>query len=39
MVKKYNLYLFPDEVYREFIYTGSPNISVMHLFGILGVML
>ena len=24
LVKKYNLYLFSDEVYREFIYTGSP---------------
>ncbi len=32
--KKYNLYLFSDEVYREFIYTGSPNISAMHLEGI-----
>ena len=34
MVKKYNLYLFSDEVYREFIYTGSPYISAMHLEGI-----
>jgi aspartate aminotransferase len=25
------LYLFSDEVYREFIYTGSPYISAMHL--------
>ena len=24
LVKKYNLYLFSDEVYREFIYTGRP---------------
>jgi aspartate aminotransferase len=24
MVKKYDLYLFSDEVYREFIYTSSP---------------
>jgi aspartate aminotransferase len=31
IVKKYNLYLFSDEVYREFIYTGSPYISAMHL--------
>ncbi|MBQ8422455.1 MAG: pyridoxal phosphate-dependent aminotransferase [Bacteroidales bacterium] len=31
LVKKYNLYLFSDEVYREFIYTGSPYISAMHL--------
>ena len=30
LVKKYNLYLFSDEVYREFIYTGSPYISAMH---------
>ena len=34
LVKKYNLYLFSDEVYREFIYTGSPYISAMHLKGI-----
>lgn len=34
MVKKYNLYLFSDEVYREFIYTWSPYISAMHLEGI-----
>jgi len=34
LVKKYNLYLFSDEVYREFIYTGSPYISAMHLAGI-----
>ena len=34
IVKKYNLYLFSDEVYREFIYTGSPYISAMHLEGI-----
>ena len=34
MVKKYNLYLFSDEVYREFIYTGMPYISAMHLEGI-----
>lgn len=34
LVKKYNLYLFSDEVYREFIYTGSPYISAMHLNGI-----
>jgi aspartate aminotransferase len=31
IVKKYTLYLFSDEVYREFIYTGSPYISAMHL--------
>ena len=34
LVKKYNLYLFSDEVYREFIYTGSPYISAMHLEGV-----
>lgn len=34
IVKKYNLYLFSDEVYREYIYTGSPYISAMHLEGI-----
>jgi len=34
LVKKYDLYLFSDEVYREFIYTGSPYISACHLVGI-----
>ena len=34
LVKKYNLYLFSDEVYREFIYTGKPYISAFHLEGI-----
>lgn len=34
IVKRNNLYLFSDEVYREFIYTGSPYISAMHLEGI-----
>ena len=34
LVKKYDLYLFSDEVYREFIYTGSPYISAFHLQGI-----
>lgn len=34
MVKKYDLFLFSDEVYREFIYTGSPYISACHLEGI-----
>ncbi len=34
LVKKYDLYLFSDEVYREYIYTGSPYISVCHLDGI-----
>ncbi len=31
MVKEHDLYLFSDEVYREFIYTGSPYISACHL--------
>ena len=34
MVKKYDLFLFSDEVYREYIYTGSPYISAFHLEGI-----
>ena len=32
--EKYDLYLFSDEVYREYIYTGSPYISACHLDGI-----
>ena len=34
LVKRYDLYLFSDEVYRDFIYTGSPYISACHLEGI-----
>ena len=34
LVKTYDLYLFSDEVYREYIYTGSPYISACHLEGI-----
>lgn len=34
LVKKYDLYLFSDEVYREFCYTGAPYISAFHLPGI-----
>ncbi len=34
MVLKHNLYLFSDEVYREFIYTGKPYISALHLEGL-----
>ena len=34
IVRKYNLYLFSDEVYREFIYTKRPYISAFHLDGI-----
>lgn len=34
MVKKHDLFLFSDEVYREFCYTGAPYISAFHLDGI-----
>jgi aspartate aminotransferase len=34
LVKKHDLFLFSDEVYREFIYTDSPYISACHLEGI-----
>lgn len=34
LVKKYDLFLFSDEVYREFCYTDSPYISAFHLKGI-----
>ncbi|MBQ9340305.1 MAG: pyridoxal phosphate-dependent aminotransferase [Paludibacteraceae bacterium] len=34
IVQKHNLYLFSDEVYREFIYTKRPYISACHLEGI-----
>jgi aspartate aminotransferase len=34
LVKKYDLFLFSDEVYREFCYTGGPYISAFHLDGI-----
>ncbi len=34
IVKKYDLFLFSDEVYREFCYTGAPYISACHLEGI-----
>lgn len=34
LVKRYNLFLFSDEVYREFCYTGAPYISAFHLSGI-----
>jgi len=32
LVKKYSLYLFSDEAYREFTYSGKP-VSAMHLQG------
>lgn len=34
LVKKYDLFLFSDEVYREFCYTGTDYISAFHLEGI-----
>lgn len=34
LVIKHNLYLFSDEVYREFIYSDAPYISACHLEGI-----
>jgi aspartate aminotransferase len=34
LVEKYDLFLFSDEVYREFCYTGAPYISAFHLKGI-----
>lgn len=34
IILKYDLYLFADEVYREFCYTGEPFFSVMELKGI-----
>jgi aspartate aminotransferase len=34
LVQKHDLFLFADEVYREFCYDGAEYISVMHLTGI-----
>lgn len=34
LVKKYDLFLLSDEVYREFCYDGKEYVSVMHLKGI-----
>lgn len=34
LVKKYDLFLLSDEVYREFCYDGKAYVSVMHLSGI-----
>lgn len=34
LVKKYDLFLLSDEVYREFCYDGNEYVSVMHLDGI-----
>ncbi len=34
LVKKHDLYLLADEVYREFCYDGEKHFSVMHLKGL-----
>lgn len=34
MVKKHNLYLYSDEVYRRYCYDGLPHFSVMNIEGI-----
>lgn len=34
IVKKHDIYLFSDEVYREFCYDGAPHFSAMNLDGI-----
>ncbi|MDR2854196.1 MAG: pyridoxal phosphate-dependent aminotransferase [Prevotellaceae bacterium] len=34
LVRKYDLFLISDEVYREFCYTETPHISAFHLDGI-----
>lgn len=34
IIKKYDLYLFSDEVYREFCYDGNEHFSAMNLKGI-----
>lgn len=34
LVKKYDLFLIADEVYREFTYDGGVHYSVMNVFGI-----
>lgn len=34
IVKRHKLFLYSDEVYREFCYTGAPYISAFHLKGI-----
>lgn len=34
LVMKHNLYLFSDEVYREFIYNDTPYVSACHLEGL-----
>lgn len=34
LIKKYDLYLFADEVYREFCYDGNTHFSTMNLKGL-----
>ena len=34
LAKKHNLYIYSDEVYREFCYTDEPHFSCMHLQGL-----
>lgn len=34
IIRKYDLYLYADEVYREFCYDGHSHFSVMHLEGL-----
>jgi aspartate aminotransferase len=34
LIKKYDLYLFSDEVYREFCYDGNTHFSAMNLKGL-----
>ncbi|MDO4704284.1 pyridoxal phosphate-dependent aminotransferase [Tannerella sp.] len=34
LVRKHNIFLFSDEVYREFCYTGTPYVSSFHLEGL-----
>lgn len=34
LIRKYNIFLFADEVYREFCYTDVPYVSSFHLEGL-----
>lgn len=34
LVKKHDLFLYSDEVYREFVYDGNTHTSVLHLDGL-----
>ena len=34
IAKKHGLYIFSDEVYREFVYTDEPHFSAMHIAGL-----